>query len=170
MVSFKPDERGQLLKVSSILENESDIFVWLSFLDINVWIILTLMILIGIINMGSALLALILIRSNFIGLLKSMGASNWYIRKVFLYQAGFLIGRGMIYGNIIGITLCVIQQQFGLFPLNPEVYYLTEVPVQLDLLHIILLNLGTMIICISALIIPSMVISRIQPAQSIKFN
>ncbi len=170
MVSFKPDERGQLLKVSSILENESDIFVWLSFLDINVWIILTLMILIGIINMGSALLALILIRSNFIGLLKSMGASNWYIRKIFLYQAGFLIGRGMIYGNIIGITLCVIQQQFGLFPLNPEVYYLTEVPVQLDLLHIILLNLGTMIICISALIIPSMVISRIQPAKSIKFN
>lgn len=170
MVSFKPDERGQLLKVSSILENESDIFVWLGFLDINVWIILTLMILIGIINMGSALLALILIRSNFIGLLKSMGASNWYIRKIFLYQAGFLIGRGMIYGNIIGITLCVIQQQFGLFPLNPEVYYLTEVPVQLDLLHIILLNLGTMIICISALIIPSMVISRIQPAKSIKFN
>ena len=99
-----------------------------------------------------------------------MGASNWYIRKIFLYQAGFLIGRGMIYGNIIGITLCVIQQQFGLFPLNREVYYLTEVPVQLDLLHIILLNLGTMIICISALIIPSMVISRIHPAKSIKFN
>lgn len=170
VVAFKPDERGQVLKATSIIDNESDVFVWLSFLDINVWIILTLMVLIGIINMGSALLVLILIRSNFIGLLKSMGASNWYIRKIFLYQAGFLIGRGMIYGNIIGITLCVIQQQFGLFPLNAEVYYLSEVPIQLNLLHIVLLNAGTMIVCISALVIPSMVISRIQPAKSIKFN
>lgn len=170
MIAFKPDERGYVLKATSIIENESDVFVWLSFLDINVWIILTLMVLIGIINMGSALLVLILIRSNFIGLLKSMGASNWYIRKIFLYQAGFLIGRGMIYGNIIGISLCVIQQQFGLFPLNAEVYYLSEVPIQLDLLHIVLLNVGTMIVCISALVIPSMVISRIQPAKSIKFN
>ena len=170
MVAFKPDERGQVLKATSIIDNESDVFIWLSFLDINVWIILTLMILIGIINMGSALLVLILIRSNFIGLLKSMGASNWYIRKIFLYQAGFLIGRGMIYGNIIGITLCLIQQQFGLFPLNAEVYYLSEVPIQLNLFHIILLNAGTMFVCIGALIIPSMVISRIQPAKSIKFN
>lgn len=170
MVSFKPDERGQILKVTSIMDNESDVFVWLSFLDINVWIILTLMVLIGIINMGSALLVLILIRSNFIGLLKSMGATNWYIRKIFLYQAGFLIGRGMIFGNIIGITLCLLQEQFGLFPLNPEVYYLSEVPIELNLLHIILLNAGTMIVCISALIIPSMVIARIQPAKSIKFN
>ncbi len=170
MVAFKPDERGQILKATSIIDNENDIFIWLSFLDINVWIILTLMVLIGIINMGSALLVLILIRSNFIGLLKSMGASNWYIRKIFLYQAGFLIGRGMIYGNIIGITLCVLQQQFGLFPLNAEVYYLSEVPIQLNLIHIILLNAGTMIVCLSALFIPSMVISRIQPAKSIKFN
>lgn len=170
MISFKPDERGQVLKATSIMDNESDVFVWLSFLDINVWIILTLMVLIGIINMGSALLVLILIRSNFIGLLKSMGASNWYIRKIFLYQAGFLISRGMIIGNIVGITLCILQDQFGLFPLNPEVYYLSEVPIQFNLLHIILLNVGTMFVCISALIIPSMVISRIQPAKSIKFN
>lgn len=170
MISFKPDERGQVLKATSIMDNESDVFVWLSFLDINVWIILTLMVLIGIINMGSALLVLILIRSNFIGLLKSMGASNWYIRKIFLYQAGFLIGRGMIFGNIIGITLCLLQEQFGLFPLNPEVYYLSEVPIELNLLHIVLLNIGTMFVCITALIIPSMVISRIQPAKSIKFN
>lgn len=170
LVSFKPDERGQVLKATSIMDNESDVFVWLSFLDINVWIILTLMVLIGIINMGSALLVLILIRSNFIGLLKAMGATNWYIRKIFLYQAGFLIGRGMIIGNIIGISLCLIQDQFGIFPLNPEVYYLSEVPIQLNLMHIVLLNIGTMFVCISALVIPSMVISRIQPAKSIKFN
>lgn len=169
-VDFRPDHRDQLLKATSILENESDVFVWLGFLDLNVIIILALMILIGIINMGSALLVLILIRSNFIGLLKAMGATNWYIRKVFLIQAGFLITRGMIVGNIIGILLCMLQEYFGIFPLNPDVYYLSEVPIELNLTHWLLLNVGTLIVCISALIIPSVVITRIQPAKTIKFN
>jgi lipoprotein-releasing system permease protein len=165
-----PTENNESLAVKSIVENESDIFVWLGFLDINVLIILTLMILIGIINMGSALLVLILVRTNFIGMMKAMGANNWMIRKVFLIQAGFLILRGMIFGNVIGLALCGIQYFFGVFTLNPEVYYLSEVPVELNLLSWITLNVATLVICLSALIIPSIVITRIRPIKAIRFN
>ncbi len=160
----------ELLQTSSIMENQPDIFMWLGFLDVNVIIILTLMVVIGIINMGSALLVLILIRSNFIGIMKAMGSTNWSIRKIFLIQAAFLIGRGMIWGNIIGVGLCLIQQYSGIISLNPEVYYLNQVPIQLDWVHWLLLNLGTLLVCISALIIPSVVITRIDPVKAIKFN
>lgn len=165
-----PTENNESLAVKSIVENESDIFVWLGFLDINVIIILTLMILIGIINMGSALLVLILVRTNFIGMMKAMGANNWMIRKVFLIQAGFLILRGMIIGNVIGLGLCGIQYFFGVFTLNPEVYYLSKVPVEINLLSWITLNVATLVICLSALIIPSIVITRIRPIKAIRFN
>jgi lipoprotein-releasing system permease protein len=128
------------------------------------------MIIIGIINMGSALLVLILVRTNFIGMMKAMGATNWSIRKIFLYQAAYLIGRGMIWGNVIGLGFCFIQSQFGIFTLNPEVYYLTEVPIELSFWHWAILNLGTLIVCLTALIIPSYVITRITPVKAIKFN
>jgi lipoprotein-releasing system permease protein len=165
-----PTENNESLAVKSIMDNENEIFVWLGFLDINVFIILTLMILIGIINMGSALLVLILVRTNFIGMMKAMGANNWTIRKIFLIQAGFLILRGMIYGNIIGLALCGLQYFFGIFTLNPEVYYLSEVPVELSLSSWLLLNVSTLVICLSALIIPSIVITRIRPIKAIRFN
>ena len=116
-----PTKNNESLSVKSIIDTQSDIFVWLGFLDLNVVIILTLMILIGIINMGSALLVLILVRTNFIGIMKSMGASNWSIRKIFLIQAAFLILRGMLWGNIIGLSLCALQYFFGIITLNPEV-------------------------------------------------
>ncbi len=169
-VTFLPNEHDESLAVSSIQENQADIFVWLGFLDINVVIILILMILIGIINMGSALLVMILVRSNFIGLLKAMGATNWSIRKIFLYQAGWLILRGLLIGNVIGISLCILQKKLGLIKLDPTVYYLDSVPVDIDLSFILLLNLGTLVVCLSALIIPSIVITRVDPARSIKFN
>jgi lipoprotein-releasing system permease protein len=169
-VEMKLLENGEILKATSIIENEPDIFVWLGFLDLNVIIILVLMILIGIINMGSALLVLILIRSNFIGMMKAMGATNWSIRKIFLIQAGFLIGRGMLWGNIIGLGICLGQQYFGFIPLDPEVYYLSQVPIEINVWHWILLNVGTLVVCLSALIIPSMVIARINPVKAIKFN
>ena len=169
-VDFIPTPHDELLKTTSIKENQRDIFVWLDFLDINVIIILTLMVLIGIINMGSALLVLILIRSNFIGMMKAMGATNWSIRKIFLIQATFLISRGLIWGNIIGVGICLIQKYFGIFTLNPEVYYLTEVPIELNVWHWLLLNAGTLVVCVISLIIPSIVITRIQPVKAIKFN
>ncbi len=169
-VDFIPTPYGEILKTTSIRENERDIFVWLDFLDINVIIILTLMIIIGIINMGSALLVLILIRSNFIGMMKAMGATNWSIRKIFLIQSTFLIGRGLLWGNAIGLGICFTQYYFGIFTLNPEVYYLTEVPIELNIWHWILLNIGTLLVCVISLILPSIVITRINPVKAIKFN
>lgn len=167
---FIPTPFDELLTTTSIKDNQIDIFVWLGFLDVNVIIILTLMILIGIINMGSALLVLILIRTNFIGMMKTMGATNWSIRKIFLIQAGFLIGRGMLWGNIIGLGICFIQKYFGVFTLNPEVYYLSEVPIEINFMYWLILNVATLVVCLSALIIPSIVITRINPVKAIKFN
>lgn len=169
-VEFIPTANNELLQVVSVKESESDIFVWLGFLDINVLIILVLMILIGIINMGSALLVLILVRTNMIGLLKAMGATNWSIRKIFLIQAAFLIGRGMIWGNLIGLGICVLQWKFKLFKLNPDIYYLSEVPIKIQLLDWALLNVGTLLVCVTALILPSVVITRISPVKAIRFN
>ncbi|MFT6246537.1 MAG: lipoprotein-releasing system permease protein, partial [Crocinitomicaceae bacterium] len=169
-VEFIPTPYNEMLQVTSIKDNQRDIFVWLGFLDINVIIILSLMIIIGIINMGSALLVLILIRSNFIGMMKSMGATNWKIRKIFLIQAGFLIGRGMLIGNVIGLGICFAQSQFGIIPLNPEVYYLSQVPIELNVWHWMILNIATLFVCLVSLILPSIVITRINPVKAIKFD
>lgn len=169
-VEFIPTPYNEMLQVTSIKDNQRDIFVWLGFLDINVIIILSLMIIIGVINMGSALLVLILIRSNFIGMMKSMGATNWKIRKIFLIQAGFLIGRGMLIGNVIGLGICFAQSQFGIIPLNPEVYYLNQVPIELNAWHWLILNIATLLVCLFSLILPSIVITRINPVRAIKFD
>lgn len=169
-IDFIPNQYDELLMTTSIKDNQREIFVWLDFLDINVVIILVLMILIGIINMGSALLVLILIRSNFIGMMKAMGATNWSIRKIFLIQATFLISRGMIWGNIIGLGICFAQKYLGIFKLNPEVYYLSEVPIELTFSHWLILNAGTLLVCVLALILPSIVITRISPVKAIKFD
>ncbi len=165
-----PTENNESLRIHSILDTQKDVFLWLGFLDVNVVIILCLMLLIGIINMGSALLVLILVKTNFIGVLKAMGANNWEIRKVFLIQSAFLIIRGIFWGNIIGLGICAIQHYFGIFSLNPEVYYLDKVPIDLDFTHWFLLNIGTLIVCVAALIIPSVVITRISPIKAIRFD
>jgi lipoprotein-releasing system permease protein len=161
---------GEDLRVTSIVDSQSDIFVWLGFLDINVYIILVLMIIIGVINMGSALLVMILVKTNFIGMMKALGAKNWSIRKIFLYQAGFLILRGMFWGNLIGIGLCLLQKYFHIIKLNPEVYYLNAVPIDINIFSILILNFATLIVCLLALIIPSYVITRISPVKAIRFN
>lgn len=165
-----PTKEGELLQVSSILENEGDLFAWLSFLDYNVMIILFLMLIIGIINIGSAMLVLIVMRTNFIGMLKALGATNWSIRKVFLYQASYLILKGLLYGNIIGVSLCFIQSQFGLFALDPAVYYLDKVPVQLTLFNWLGINFLTFFVCTTSLLLPSYVVTRISPSKAIRFN
>jgi lipoprotein-releasing system permease protein len=128
------------------------------------------MLIIGIINMGSAMLVMIILRSNFIGIMKALGASNRSIRRIFLLQAAYLIGKGMFYGNLIGLGLYFLQRTTHLFALNPEVYYLDAIPVELTLVHFLLLNLGTFVICLLALLIPSMVISKMNPIKTIKFD
>lgn len=169
-LTFVPTEHGELVQVSSIKENQEEIFMWLDFLDLNVLIILVLMILIGIINVGAALLVMILVKTQFIGLLKSMGSVNWQIRKIFLYQAFFIIGKGMIWGNAIGLIICFIQSKYGLLQLNPEVYYLTKVPIEINFWQILVLNLVTLLICLLAMLFPSALISRVQPTKAIKWQ
>jgi lipoprotein-releasing system permease protein len=165
-----PNEHGELVKVVSIFDLEQDLFNWLAFLDINVIIILVLMLLIGIINMGSALLVLIIIRSNFIGLMKAMGGSNRQLRRIFLIQAAYLVGSGMFIGNIAGLALYALQRFTGMLALNPEVYYLDRVPVELTLNAFLLLNLGSFVVCMTALLLPSALIARVNPVKTIKFN
>lgn len=169
-IKLIPNDYGDVVKVVSIVDLEQNLFNWLGFLDINVTIILSLMIIIGIINMGSALLVLIIIRSNFIGLMKAMGCSNWTLQKIFLIQAGYLIGRGMLIGNAVGLLIYAVQSYTGIFTLNPEVYYLDRVPMELNPLHFILLNVGSFAVCMLALLIPSAIISRVNPIKTIKFN
>jgi lipoprotein-releasing system permease protein len=169
-LTFMPTEHGELVQVTSIKENQEEIFLWLDFLDLNVLIILVLMIVIGIINVGAALLVMILVKTQFIGIMKAMGSVNWQIRKIFLYQAFFIIGKGMIWGNAIGLGLCFLQVKFGILKLNPEVYYLDQVPISITWWQILLLNIVTLIICLLAMIGPSALISRVLPTKAIKFQ
>jgi lipoprotein-releasing system permease protein len=169
-IYFQRGNNSQELRVRTIKEDEEEIFLWLDFLDLNVIIILVLMILVSTINMGSGLLVLIITKTQFIGLLKALGATNWTIRKIFLHQAIFIIVKGMIIGNIIGIGICLLQYHFTIIPLNPEVYYLNAVPIELNFWYIFLLNLGTLILCTVVLIVPSYVITKISPLKALKFD
>ncbi|RLD66146.1 MAG: ABC transporter permease [Bacteroidetes bacterium] len=158
------------LQIRSIKDNFPHIFDWLALSDTNVWIILVLMLLVGGFNMISGLLVIILERTNMIGILKALGAKNANIRKIFLYNASFLIGKGMIWGNLIGISLCLVQYQFGIIKLDPSTYYIDAVPINLKIFHLILLNIGTLIVTTAMLILPSMFISKISPAKAIRFS
>ena len=168
--TYKVLSDGSKLRVISITEKYPQIFDWLEVTDINVWVILILMIAVAGFNMISGLLILILERTNMIGLFKAMGSKNWNIRKIFLYLSSFLIGKGMLWGNIVGIALCLLQQQFGLIKLDPTNYMLTDVPINLKILHIILLNVGSLAITVLMLVIPSYVIAKISPIKTIRFN
>lgn len=161
---------GYDLNAKTIKEIYPQIFDWLNLTNMNVQVILILMIIVGVINMTTALLIMILERTNMIGILKALGANNWTIRKVFLYNATFLITRGLFIGNIIGISLCLLQKHFGLIQLDQESYYVSVVPVDINWLYIFLLNLGTLIICLFVLLIPSYVVSKITPVKAIRFR
>ena len=128
------------------------------------------MILVAGINMITALLVLILERTQMIGILKALGSSNWNIRKVFLYNASYLIGLGLLWGNSIGLGLLFTQKYFKLFPLNPDTYHVTEVPVYISLDYVLLLNIGTFTMCLLMLLIPSVIISKISPVKAIRFD
>ncbi len=169
-VGFGFEEDGSRLKVINIHEKYPQIFDWLNLQDMNVLIILILMLVVAGFNMVSGLLILILDRTNMIGILKALGSPNVSIRKIFMYQSGFLIIRGLFWGNIIGIGICLLQKFTGVMELDQSSYYLNTVPVNLNVLHIIALNLGTALAIILMLIIPSMIISRISPARAIRFE
>lgn len=153
-----------------ITDQFMDIFGWLELQDMNVVIILTLMILVSGINMISALLVLILERTNMVGLLKAMGAYNRSISRIFLYNAAYLIISGIVIGNILGIGLGLMQQHFQLIKLDQSNYYVDHVPVLFDWSTLLAVNVGSMIACLLMLLIPSMIVSRIDPVKTIKFN
>ena len=159
-----------LLQVSNIQDTEADLFAWLHFLDFNVLIIVFLMLLIGIINVGSAVLVLIVVRTSFVGLLKALGANNRSIRRIFLWQAAYLLLRGLLIGNALALALCWLQDRFALFKLDPAVYYLDAVPIDFSIWNFIFINALTFGTCMLALLLPSRVVSRISPIKAIKFQ
>lgn len=166
--NFSKDSDNYL--VSTIEDMNPEIFQWLKLTDTNVVIILILMTLVAGFNMVSGLLILILERTHMIGLLKAIGATNGQIRKIFLTNAFFLIGKGMIWGNIIGICICLLQKYLGFITLDATVYYVKEVPINIDIFQLVMLNIGTIVATLSMLLIPSFIISKISPVSAIKME
>jgi len=158
------------LNARSIRNIYPQIFDWLALLDMNVYVILFLMALVAGINMITTLLIAVLERTNMIGILKAVGGSNGLVRKVFLYNAGFTILRGLFWGNVAGILVCLVQQRFGLITLPQDSYYVSQVPINLEWIHVLLLNAGTFAVCMLMLILPSMIVSRISPVKAIIFR
>ncbi len=158
------------LTATSVESENQHLFKWLELFDVNILLIIGIMLVVATINMIGALLILILDRTRMIGILKSIGGADTKIRRIFLYQSGYLILRGLFWGNLIGIGLCLLQHYFGLVKLDPNTYYVSEAPVLLDPLLILLLNVGTMVICLAAMLVPSYMIMRIRPAKALRFD
>ncbi|QXP59895.1 ABC transporter permease [Olleya sp. HaHaR_3_96] len=158
------------LKAQTVDKVYPFIFEWIKIFDNNIYAIIGIMILVAGINMITALLVLILERTQMIGILKALGSANTSIRKIFLYNAGYLILKGLFWGNLIGISLLLLQKYFGLFPLDPKTYHVSAVPVYIDLGYIVALNIGTFVLCLLMLLIPSYIISKISPVKAIRFD
>ncbi len=163
-------QTSSVLNTQTIVEKYYYIFEWLKLFDFNIIVILIIMIVVATINMVVALLVLILERTQMIGILKALGANNWTVRKIFLYNAFYLIVRGLFLGNFIGIGLILIQQYFGVIKLNPENYYVNQAPVDLNWTYILFLNIGTVLTCLLVLLIPSYIITKISPVKAIRFE
>jgi len=158
------------LNAQSIKEKTPQIFNWLDLQDVNVQVILILMLIVGVINMITALLILILERTKTIGILKALGATNWSVRKIFLYSAVNLIVKGLLVGNAIALSFAFLQKQFSLISLDPATYYMDTVPINFDLTYILLLNIGTVVVCYLVLIVPSVIITKITAIKAISFE
>ena len=169
-VNRTQDRYNSIFSSQTVYEAYPQLFTWLELLDINVWIILGLMICLAGITMTSGLLIIILERTSMIGVLKAIGSRNRTIRHTFLWFSAFIISRGLLLGDILGIGLVLLQQYTGLVTLDPQTYYVSEAPVELDIPITILLNVATLIVSISVLIIPSFFISHIHPAKSMRYE
>jgi lipoprotein-releasing system permease protein len=169
-LQVRNDRLGNHFYVRSIKQLNPMIFAWLDVLDMNVVVILLLMLIVAGFSMISGLLIIILERANMIGILKALGESNTSIRKIFLYVSAFLIGKGLLWGNAIALAIIFIQKQFGILKLNPETYYVPEVPVDFNILYILLINIGTLIATLLILIGPSYLVAKISPAKTIRFE
>jgi len=158
------------LDTKTVRQKYGTIFEWIDIFVKNIYGIIGIMILVAGINMITALLVLILERTQMIGVLKSLGSNNWSIRKVFLYNATYLIILGLIWGNVIGLGLLFAQKYFGLFPLDPDVYHVSQAPVYISLGYVVALNVGTFILCLLMLLVPSFIITKISPVKAMRFE
>ncbi len=170
VVAFQFMEDGSRLRAQSIKDKYPQIFDWLGLQDLNVIILLILMLAVAGINMISGLLIIVLERTNMIGILKALGAENRLVRRIFIIQSGHIILKGLIWGNLVGLTIAFIQLKFEVIKLDEVNYYLSSVPINLKLLHVLLLNAGTFAVTLFMLLIPSMVISHISPEKTIKYE
>ncbi|CAI8164071.1 MAG: Lipoprotein-releasing system transmembrane protein LolE [Polaribacter sp. SA4-10] len=161
---------GAELNSKTIVESYPTIFEWINLFDNNILFIIVIMVLIASINMITALLVLILERVQMIGVLKALGGNNWSVRKIFLYNATFLVLKGLFWGNIIGLSILFIQEYTGVITLDPETYYVSKVPVYINFFTVFMLNIGTLFLCFLMLLIPSYIITKISPIKSIKFT
>jgi len=159
-----------MLNSVTIKEKYANIFDWLQLFDINILVIIIIMVIVATINMVVALLVLILERTQMVGMLKALGAGNWSVRKIFLYNAAHIIIRGLLWGNSIGLGILFIQKYFGVVKLRPENYYVSVAPVTLDVVAILIINVGTILICLALLLIPSYIITKISPVKAIRFE
>ena len=165
---------GQILSTldtQTVISKYYKIFEWIGLFDFNIALIIGIMIIVGGINMITALLVLILERTQMIGILKALGSANWSIRKVFLYNAAYLVAVGLFWGNLLGLGFICVQQRYRLlkFP-NPKEYYIDYIPVHIDFLTIILLNAGVLVLCLLMLLVPSYIITKINPVKAIRFE
>lgn len=170
MLDRTEDKYGNQYLVQSVTDINPGLFAWLDVLDMNVWLILALMIGVAGFTMISGLLILIIERTQFIGILKALGASNTSVRKAFLYLAMLIIGKGMLWGNIVGLGLCAVQKFTGLIPLDPANYYLDRVPIEFNWLFILAVNVVMFVLSVLILIVPSHLISRIYPTKAMRFE
>lgn len=164
------DETSSALNVLSIKERFPEIFNWIALFDINVLLIIIIMILVGGINMITALLVTVLEKASLIGVLKTLGSSNNSIRSIFLINGTYLISLGMVIGNLISILIIFLQNKIGFINLDPETYYVSELPFDFNFSSILFLNIGVLVLCFLMLILPSLVITKISPAESVKIN
>ena len=164
------DEQGNSLTSETIYELYPQVFSWLELLDINVWIILALMVCVAGFTMISGLLIIILERTQMIGILKALGARNKTVRHTFLWFSVFIIGQGLFWGNIVGIGIVLLQKYTGFITLDPQTYYVSEAPMELNLPLVALINIATLLICVFVLIAPSYLISHIHPAKSMRYE
>ena len=169
-VNRSSDKYGETYSSATIQQNYPQIFSWLDLLDLNVWIILTLMVCVAGFTMISGLLIIILERTNMIGVLKALGARNKTVRHTFLWFAVFIIGKGLLIGNIIGLELILLQKYTGLIHLDPATYYVSTVPVEVNIPIILLINIATLLVSVFVLIAPSYLISHIHPAKSMRYE
>lgn len=164
------DNYGETYSSATIEEQNPQLFSWLSLLDLNVWIILVLMISVAGFTMISGLLIIILERVQMIGLLKAFGARNTSIRRIFLWFSVFIIGKGMLWGNIIGLGICLIQKITGIVTLDPTTYYVSTVPIEINVPLLLLLNVVTLLVSVLVLVLPSFFVSFIHPARSMRYE